>query len=471
MSTVIKLRMKRIALSIAAGLLIWFLPVPEGIDLKAWQLFAIFVSTLALVVSNALPMGASTLLGLTAAVATKTLTFQMAFGGYSNDVVWLVLIAFFISQGFILTGLGKRIAYFFVALLGKKSIGLGYGVVFSEFILAPMIPSVTARSGAIIYPIVRSLSHTFQSRVDDRTERKLGTYLVLVAFHAAAISSAMFLTAMAANPLVADLAKHAQVEITWNTWALFAILPGLVCLLFLPILIFLLSPPVIKNTPDAMLMAKTKLKEMGPLSKNEWLMLFTFAGLLSLWIFGSVLQMKAVTAALLGLAFLMLTGVLQWRDLLALTSAWETFIWFGAFVAMAEGLNYLGITTWFGTWVAHGLGNMPWGWAVVVLLLIYFYVHYFFASSTAHVGALYLPFLLVALNLGAPPLITALLFGFASNLYGGLTHYGFGSAPILFGSGFVSFREWWRIGFIVSTVNLTIWISVGLLWWNWLLAV
>jgi divalent anion:Na+ symporter, DASS family len=463
-------KMRRIALSFAAGLLIWFVPVPDGVDLKAWHLLAVFVFTLTLVISNALSMGASTLLGLTAAVATKTLTFQMAFGGYSNEVVWLVLTAFFISQGFILTGLGRRIAYLFMGLLGKKSVGLGYGVVLSELVLAPVIPSVTARSGAILYPIIKSLSHNFHSRVEDGTAKKLGTYLVLVVFHAAAITSAMFLTAMAANPMAADLAKYAKVQITWNNWALFAIVPGLVCLLLLPILLFWLSPPEIKNTPDALLMATAKLKEMGPMSKNEWLMLFTFLGLLFLWIFGSVLQIKATTAALLGLAFLMLVGVIQWKDLLSLTSAWDTFIWFGAFVAMAEGLNYWGITKWFGTWVAQGLGNMPWSLSFIILLLIYFYAHYFFASSTAHVGALYLPFLLVALNLGAPPLMTALLFGYASNLFGGLTHYGFGSAPILFGSGFVSFQEWWRIGFIVSSVNLLIWISVGLFWWNWLLA-
>ena len=463
-------RMRRIALSVAFGLLIWSLPVPLGVDLKAWQLFAIFVFTLALVISNALPMGASTLLGLTFAVATSTLTFQMAFAGYVNEVVWLVLTAFFISQGFILTGLAQRVAYLFMALLGKKSIGLGYGVVLSELVLAPVIPSVTARSGAIVYPIVKSLALNFHSSVEEKTTKKLGSYLVLVAFHAAAITSAMFLTAMAANPMAANLAKHAHVEITWGNWALFAIVPGLVCLLLLPMLIFFLSPPEIKNTPDALVIASSKLKEMGPMSKHEWLMLFTFVGLLFLWIFGSVLQIKAVTAALLGLAFLMLTGVVQWKDLLSLTSAWDTFIWFGAFIAMAEGLNQLGITKWFGMRVAEGVGDMPRTLSLIILLLIYFYVHYFFASSTAQVGALYLPFLLVALNLGAPALITALLFGYASSLFGGLTHYGFGSAPILFGSGFVSFQEWWRIGFIVSTVNLVIWVLVGLLWWSWLLA-
>lgn len=454
-----------IALSFALGLGIWLCPSPTGVELKAWHLFAIFVGTITLVVMDALPMGAGTLVGLTLAVCTKTLTFQQAFSGYANEVVWLILAAFFIAHGFIQTGLGRRIAYLFVELMGKKTLGLGYGISFAELMLAPAIPSVTARSGAIVYPIAKSLSEAFDSYPNDKSSRRLGAYLISVAFHSATIASAMFLTAMAANPLAAKLAKEAQIEITWGNWALFALVPGLLCLALMPLILFYLVPPEVKETPHAVHMAKEHLAKMGPLSKNEKLMLVAFAGLLFLWIFGSIWKIEAVTAALLGLAFLIFAGVLQWKDLLGLSAAWETFIWFGAFIAMAEGLNKLGLTAWFGEYAAAGLGDIHWAYALALLIVVYFYIHYFFASSTAHVGALYLPFLLVALNLGAPPLMTALLFGCASNLMGGLTHYGFGSAPILFGSGFVGLREWWRVGFLMSVFNLVIFIGSGIVWW------
>ncbi|MDA0713435.1 MAG: DASS family sodium-coupled anion symporter [bacterium] len=461
-------RISSIIFSLIVIVLIWLLPVPDGVRVDAWRLFAIFMGTLSLIVTGALPMGASTLVGLTLAVVTNVLSFSMAFSGYQNSVVWLVLIAFFISEGFLITGLGRRISYLFVSILGKKTLGLGYGLSLAELILAPVIPSVTARSGAIIYPIAKSLSHSFDSYAEDDSRKRLGTYLILVAFHSAPITGAMFLTAMAANPLIAGLALEANIQITWSGWALYALVPGLVSLLFLPLLIFWLSPPGVKQTPNAPAIAKTALAQMGPMSKNEWLMLFTFVALLILWVFGSTFNISAVVAALLGLVFLLLAGVIKWNNLLAMSSAWDTFIWFGAFVALAEGLNKLGITVWFGEQAAQRLSSLPWMLAVSLLLLLYFYSHYFFASSTAQVGALYLPFLLVALNLGAPPLIIALIFAYASNLFGGLTQYGFGSAPILFGSGFVSLREWLRVGFIVSTINLVIWLIVGAGWWYWL---
>lgn len=452
--------MKKILLAFTVASVLWICPAPNGLQPEAWHMFALFLATIILVVLDAMPMSAATLLGLTAMVVTHTTDFHVAFSGYSNEVAWLVFIAFFIAHGFVQTGLARRLAYGFVALLGKNTLGLGYGLCLAEACLAPAIPSVTARSGAIIYPIVQSLSDAFEGRV--------GKYLMLVAFQASTITSAMFLTAMAGNPLAVKLAQNAGVNISWGTWSLYALVPGLISLALIPLIIYWLSPPEIKHTPNALIIARTHLDQMGPLSKQEWLMMGTFVGLLILWIFGPIFHIQAVTTALIGFVFLILTGVLKWQDLLSVKSAFDTFIWFGAFIAMADAMNSLGLTTWFGQFAASYFAGMHWSIALFLIILVYFYVHYFFASSTAHIGALYLPFLMVALQLGAPPLIAALVLAYASNLFGGLTHYGFGSAPILFGAGFVGLKQWWSIGFLVSLVNLVIWLGVGGVWWLWL---
>lgn len=49
-----------------------------------------------------------------------------------------------------------------------------------------------------------------------------------------------------------------------------------------------------------------------------------------------------------------------------------------------------------------------------------------------------------------------------------LTHYGTGTAPIIFGSGYVTLAEWWKTGLVMSVVNLTIWGVTGAFWWHWL---
>jgi DASS family divalent anion:Na+ symporter len=79
---------------------------------------------------------------------------------------------------------------------------------------------------------------------------------------------------------------------------------------------------------------------------------------------------------------------------------------------------------------------------------------------------MYAPFRAVALGLGAPPLLAALVLGFFSSLFGGLTHYGTAPAPIFFGSGYVDLGTWWRVGAIVSIVEIVIWIGIGGLWWR-----
>jgi DASS family divalent anion:Na+ symporter len=110
--------------------------------------------------------------------------------------------------------------------------------------------------------------------------------------------------------------------------------------------------------------------------------------------------------------------------------------------------------------------DTAWLPAFLVISLIYFYSHYFFAGNTAHISSMYAAFLAVSLAVGTPPLLAALVLAFFSNLFSSMTHYGTGPAPVLFGAGYVGLRDWWRMGAMVSVVNITIWLLVGGLWWK-----
>ena len=199
-----------------------------------------------------LPTGAWAFLAVTTAIFTKVLTFPQAFGAFTNDVIWLIVVSFFFAavsyplpsglfhcdrkqvsrqdikplsflliflsvmrkvvlhlnifmfsaiserqvsrasvlrnhtfcleernghgtlgpkkdltmkflifhwlQGFQKTGLGERVATIFVKLFGKSTLGLAYGLSAAETLLAPAMPSTTARAGGIFMPIINSLS-------------------------------------------------------------------------------------------------------------------------------------------------------------------------------------------------------------------------------------------------------------------------------------------------------------------------
>ncbi|KAL8129340.1 hypothetical protein V2J09_018495 [Rumex salicifolius] len=463
--------MKPLLASIATGVILWFVPTPAGVSRNAWQLLAIFLATIVGIITQPLPLGAVALMGLGASVVTKTLTFSAAFSAFGDPIPWLIALAFFFARGFIKTGLGNRIAYQFVRLFGSSSLGLGYSLVFSEALLAPAIPSVSARAGGIFLPLVKSLCVACGSNVGDGTERKLGSWLMLTCFQTSVISSAMFLTAMAANPLSANLTFNTiKQTIGWTDWAKAAIVPGLVSLIVVPMLLYLIYPPTVKSSPDAPRLAKERLEKMGPMTKNEIIMAGTLLLTVGLWIFGGALNVDAVTAAILGLSILLITGVVTWKECLSESVAWDTLTWFAALIAMAGYLNKYGLISWFSETVVKFVGGLGLSWQLSfgILVLLYFYSHYFFASGAAHIGAMFTAFLSVASALGTPPYFAAMVLAFLSNLMGGLTHYGIGSAPVFYGANYVPLAEWWGYGFLVSVVNIIIWLGIGGVWWKFI---
>ncbi|MDE4085282.1 anion permease [Planococcus maritimus] len=458
---------KLLLICIAIGATIWFIPAPSGLETDAWHLFSIFVATIVALVIKPIPMGSTAILALTVIALTQILTLEQSLSGFQNTTIWLIVIAFFISRGFIKTGLGTRVSYVFVRLFGKKTLGLSYSMLLSDLILAPAMPSNTARAGGIIFPIIRSLSETYESRVGDGTERRIGAFLVKVSFQGDMITSAMFVTAMAANPLAVQITQEITGEtITWGGWALAALVPGLISLALIPFVIYKLYPPELKETPEASAIAVEKLKEMGPLKKEERYMIGVFVLLLSLWIFGGNFGISATTSAFVGLCVLLLSGVLTWSDIKKEQGAWDTLVWFSVLVMMATYLNELGMIPWFSDLMGNAVGQMSWMMTLVILAIVYFYSHYFFASNTAHVSAMYAAFLSVIVASGAPPLLSALILAFFSNLFSCLTHYGAGPAPVFFGSGYVSQKKWWSLGFIISLIHIVVWFGAGGLWWK-----
>lgn len=456
----------KVAAIVIVALAIYFLPPPSGVEDRGMHMAGIFVGTILGLILQPLPTAAVAIVGLAAAMITGTMTAeQEALQGFGNSTIWLIVAAFFIADGFLITGLGRRIALMFVSVLGRSSLGLSYGMALTDLVLAPATPSNTARAGGVVFPIIASLATVNDSEpTSDASRKRLGAYLCLTSVQVNTITSAMFVTAMAGNPLAVSFAAQHQVEISWGTWALAALAPGLVGLVTMPWVMSKIYPPELKKTPRAPEQARQQIKGLGPMSRGEWIMLATFVILLVLWVLGSILGINATAAAFLGIALLLVTKVLTWKDMAGNSGAWSTLIFFSVLVGMATHLNTLGVIGWIGAGASSLVGGMPWPAAFAILALVYFYVHYFFASNTAQIVAMYSVFLGTAIGAGTPALFAALAFGFIGNLIGGLTHYASGPAGVIYGSGYVKTTEWFRVGFIASVVNILIWTVVGTGW-------
>jgi divalent anion:Na+ symporter, DASS family len=472
------------AIAIAITLFIWFIiPVPEGVKPNAWHLLAMFIGTIAAIIGKAMPIGAIAIMAIGLVAITGVTNDKPgaaitdALSGFSNSLIWLIGISIMISRGLLKTGLGARIGYYFIALFGRKTVGIGYALSISELILAPVTPSNTARGGGIIHPIMKSIAGSFGSSPEQGTSGKIGRYLALVNYQTNPITSAMFITATAPNPLVVKLVAEAtgsEISLSWGTWALAMLLPGLTAILLMPLVVAWIYPPEIKNTPDAHDFATAKLRELGPVHHNEKILLGVFALLLFLWagvlemVFGKAYAVDPATAAFVGLTLLLITGVLTWDDILAEKSAWDTVVWFSALVMMASFLNKLGLVAWLSTGLQTGILHLGLNWvgATALLVLVYLYAHYFFASTTAHITAMFGAFYAAGIALGAPPMAFALLLAGVSSIMMTLTHYATGTSPIIFGSGYTTLGQWWITGLVMSVINIVVWVIVGGFWWK-----
>lgn len=457
-------------ISILIGLGIYLSPIPDGLTPKAWGMLALFVATIVAIIAKAMPMGAATLValvisGVTGLTPIKAGKEEVAMlSGFSNATIWLIGIAMFLSRAVIKTGLGHRIALYFISKFGNRMIGVAYGIALADTIIAPGIPSASARGGGIMYPIMQSIADTYDSKPGP-TARRAGAFLAIVVSQIDTIVCTMFLTAMAGNPLIAELAASQGITISWMSWFLGAIVPGIVSLIVLPYLVYLIYPPELKKTPKMAEMAKEELQKMGKMTTAEWILALDFILLLLLWTVGDLFfGISATVSAFIGLVILLLSNIMSWKNIVEETTAWDTMFWFAVLVMMATALNKYGVISWISTHISSSINGFSWPIAFTILVLVYFYTRYFFASAMAHISAMYLAFLAAAIAVGTPPMLAAVGLGYTSTLSMSLTQYAGGPGPALFGSGYNSTAQWWGISFIASIASLLIWFGVGGVW-------
>ncbi len=445
------------------GLILWFLPTPEGLSIEAWHLFSIFISIIVAVIIEATSIFTASIIGLGFVILTHTLTAKQAYSGFSQGFILLIIVAFLIARGVIKSGLGKRLAFLIIKRFGKSSLGLGYSIVAADMLIAPAFPSNTARSG-VLYPIVQALSSDSGSKVADGTRKKLGAYLMMTSMAGLTISSAMWLTAMAANPAGAKMAKEFGVDISYGSWALASSLPSLIAFIVIPWLLFKIFPPELKETPDAPMVAQEQLKHMGAVHKNEYIMGFTFIAMITLWILSSSLGIDKTAVAFLGLGVLMLTNIFTLEDLAHEGRALGTLIWFATLYTMSSYLNEFGFMTWLGNHISAIIAGYTWPIVYVGLITGYVFIHYFFVSQTAQMLALFSVFLSVGVNAGVPAELLAFMLLFATNFNAMITPQGSSANVIYLSSGYIESREVYKYGGLVTLANTFIYLGIGTAW-------
>ena len=463
-------------LSVVAILLIsavcWHLPVPDGLDIRAYQTAIVFIATIAAIVANIMPTGAIAVIAVAAYTilrpggeATGKAAINSAIGNFDNALIWLIVIAFMIARAFSKTGLGRRIALLLLSKFGQSSLRVAYCLGVADFLIAPATPSNTARS-AIVSPIADSLAKTI-----NKDDRKLGQYLISSASAMNDASAIGFQTGFAGNLALVGIATTvAGITLSFTDWLSYLLVPALSLLLLIPFLLYKFINPETKDTPEAPAFAKGELRKMGAMSMSEWKLVVVFIGLIVMWVGGKALGLHSTASAFIGLSTLLIFKVLSWDDIKSEKGAWDTLIWFSVLMGIAGHLKTLGFTGWVGAQVSELLlTNMAGAGAttfLIVMMSFYLFTAYFFASGTAKVVALAPVIIGALMSLGVEPLVAVLAVAGVTNVGCNLSTYSHARNPLLMGYGYHTDSEWMRNGLVISMAGFVTFMTTGLLWWQ-----
>lgn len=453
-------------LLIGIGFGIAAIPPAGGVDPRAYPVLGVFVAMVLGVVMAPYPATTVTLFGLFALMALRLVTVEDGLRCFSEPVMWLVIFASVAAQSLTKTPLGQRLACFFIEKTGRSPLSLAYGVILSEAAFSPMIPSNTARAACISVPLTVSISESLGSRPDDGTAPRIGRFLTLCTLHANQIVSALFLTAMGTNPLVQKFMADIGVSISWGEWAVMACVPGILCLLVIPLMMARLAPPQIKTIPQAKNLAKEQRAALPPLGRKEVITILVFIAMLVFWVLGDVLGISTVFVAFGALCALLATGVLEIEDLTGAKHIWGIALWLTIFIFVAGKLTDFGLIQHYASLLRGTLAGASWGVVLIVVSLLYYGAHYVLPGNTLHACALFPAFAQILVAFGVPAKMGCMVLAFLTAFCGFITPFATSSCPIIYGTGYIGQKLWWKVGLIASIVYLLIWGIVGGLWWK-----
>ena len=448
----------RLLIVTVLGFLAWmtFSPLP-GLSEKGLHMIILFIVSMAGIMLEITRPVAFLLLTMLIATLTKTIGIKQCFSGFCSIVPWLLFLVLSLARVITKTTLGIRLAYIFMKYFGKGILGLSYSIILTEFFIAPVLPSNTARGASVGLPLVTSISSYIASHKKGISEKRIGSYLSILYAYSNSICSALFITAMISNALILEGMASIDLSISWIFWFKFMILPCSILLFILPFVVKLILNPKITDLGDIRSQAMKNYNELGPLSEQEKFILIVFGIMLIMWILADVIGVPVMVTTLLGVCLFMFTGILDIKEMMSCYSTFNAVLLLGILISYVNCLSDLGAINWFTSVISNSISGFSTNISFLLLAIIYFFAHYFFTGEGARITALYVPFLATGLALGIDKIIVAMTLAAFSSMSDVIANYTCPVALTMFSSGYVTAKKWFMCGFIFAILSITIW--------------
>jgi len=307
-----------------------------------YAMLAIFVASVILWITEAVPAYLTSLFVILAVVLTGVTTEKVAYAQLGHPVMWLNLLSFVLASMLVKTQVAKRFALWFVVHFGKNAMQIFFSFIVINVVLSAFISATTAKA-AILLPIFMVIAAIYGA-TGGSNRNNFGRNIVLQNLFQINVGASGFMTGSGANLLAVSLIMGAGGVLGYQQW--FAVAFPL-CMLIIIIgwvvgtkLLFpMKKEEQLPQIEGGMLRLKEDLAMLGKMKFEEYKAIAIFVGVLFMWATKGYLHNVSETAvAFIGavVALTPIIGIVKWNDI---DIPWHLLIFSAGAYTLGSGLD------------------------------------------------------------------------------------------------------------------------------------
>lgn len=435
-------------------------------------MLAIFVASLILWITEAIPNYLTSLILIIALVLTGVLPEKVAYAQLGHEVMWLNILSFVLASMLVVTGVAKRFALWFILKFGKNASSIFLSFIVINLVLSIFISATTAKA-AILLPIFMVIAAVYGASNGNRNN--FGRNIILQNLFQINMGASSFLTGSGANLLAASLIAGAiGSDIFFSDWMI-AAFPGALILMILgwivgSKIIFPIEKenrkPSIEGGMDTL---RVELKNMGKVSFNEIKSIFIFVSILALWVTDRYHGISPTAVAFMGaiVALLPKIGIVSWNEV---DIPWHLLLFSAGAYTLGAGFNVTDLPSIAVNSMFDGLGisdNTPFWVLYLILTFGMIYSALIFQSKTMR-AMIFIPIAIgVASRFGFEVISLALPLAFLiEHVY--VLPFNSKPALLLYSTNHYSWTDTFKYGITMQTLAWILSIIMAMTYFKWL---
>ena len=434
-------------------------------------------------VAEAVPIPVTSFIPLILFPLLGVMKMREATTPYANPIIFLFLGGFMIALALEKHRLHERIALNLIKVTGTSGNGIILGFMIATGFISMWISNTA--TAMMMLPIALSIIHLLKSNEKvmphelPKQERNFAMGLLLMVGYAATLGGLATIIGTPPNVVFAGLLdEFYQQKLNFGKWMLVGVPVATLLLLSTHFIITrILFPNNIRNVEGSDALIKSKLKELGNISREEKIVLTIFGLTSFFWITQQAWNSYLFEQDLLNDTNIAMTGgllmfvvpielqtfrfLLTWKDTTRLQ--WGILFLFGGGLCLAQGLEHTGIIQTVGNWIA---GQSTFNVWLILALIIATVLLSEFMSNVALVQ-IFIPVIFgIAEGMHVNPVLLALPVTLAASI-GFMFPIATPPNAIVFSSGYIRMKDMVRAGILLDVVSILICLLASLTLVKW----